>query len=130
MLTLEGVAAAARHRHGPKIEDEGHLKDFDIISFLLTYFILFNVSFNTKVLFVKNIFWNGGIFISMQTSPSKKFRCGSSDGANYFFQKKILSHSISLSNDAHNYLLSYSPHLQIVQTIRIKASLQTPRLTV
>jgi hypothetical protein len=40
MLTLEGVAAAARHRHGPKIEDEGHLKDFDIIFIFIDIFYI------------------------------------------------------------------------------------------
>jgi hypothetical protein len=28
---LEGAAAATRHRHGLEVEDEGHLKDFDVI---------------------------------------------------------------------------------------------------
>jgi hypothetical protein len=28
---LGGVAVAARRRHGPEVEDEGHLKDFDVI---------------------------------------------------------------------------------------------------
>jgi hypothetical protein len=31
MLALDGAAAAARHGHGLEVEDEGHLKDFDVI---------------------------------------------------------------------------------------------------
>jgi hypothetical protein len=32
MLALEGAAAAAHRRYGLEVEDEGHLKDFDVIS--------------------------------------------------------------------------------------------------
>jgi hypothetical protein len=54
---LEGAAAAARHRHGLEVEDEGHLKDFDVISVLLRCSILFAISFNVKVLFAKKRIW-------------------------------------------------------------------------
>jgi hypothetical protein len=31
----------ARHRHGLEVEDEGHLKDFDVIFFFVEMFCLF-----------------------------------------------------------------------------------------
>jgi hypothetical protein len=47
-----GAGAITRHRHGLEVEDEGHLKNFVVILFLLRCFVLFNF-FNTRVLFAK-----------------------------------------------------------------------------
>jgi hypothetical protein len=38
MPALEGAAAAARRRHGLEVEDEGHLKDFDVIFIFVEVF--------------------------------------------------------------------------------------------
>ena len=37
-----------RLRHALEVEDEGHLKDFVVISFLLRCFVLFDVSLNAR----------------------------------------------------------------------------------
>jgi hypothetical protein len=47
---------AACRQHGLEVEDEGHLKNFVVIFFLLRCFVLFNVSFNTKSFFAKKQF--------------------------------------------------------------------------
>jgi hypothetical protein len=47
---LGGVAAATRRRPSLEVDDEGHLKDFDVFF----VFVLFIVSFNAKVLFTIN----------------------------------------------------------------------------
>ena len=51
---LGGAAAAARHRHSLEVEDEGHLKDLIVIFVFVEVFVLFDVSFNVRVLFIKN----------------------------------------------------------------------------
>jgi hypothetical protein len=38
MPVLEGAAAAARRRHGLEVEDEGHLKNFDVIFIFVEVF--------------------------------------------------------------------------------------------
>jgi hypothetical protein len=48
-----GVAAAARHRHGLEVEDEGLLKDLVVIFIFFRYFVWFDFFFNARVLFVK-----------------------------------------------------------------------------
>jgi hypothetical protein len=49
----EGEVAAAHHRHGLEVEDEGLLKDLIVIFVFLGFFVLFGVSFNARVLFAK-----------------------------------------------------------------------------
>jgi hypothetical protein len=51
--TQGGAAAAAHHRHGLEVEDEGHLKDLNVIFVFLGRFVLFVVSFNARVLLKK-----------------------------------------------------------------------------
>jgi hypothetical protein len=53
MPTQGGAAAAAGHRHGLEVEDEGHLKDFVILFILLRCFVLFDFSFNSRILLRK-----------------------------------------------------------------------------
>jgi hypothetical protein len=38
MPALDGAVAAARHRHGLEVEDEGHLKNFDVIFLVVDMF--------------------------------------------------------------------------------------------
>jgi hypothetical protein len=58
ILAHGGAAAVVRRRHGLKVEDEGFLKNFVVISFFLRCFVLFDVSFNTSLIRQKN----GSIF--------------------------------------------------------------------
>jgi hypothetical protein len=37
-LALQGAAAVVRYRHGLEVEDEGHLKDFDVIFIFVDVF--------------------------------------------------------------------------------------------
>jgi hypothetical protein len=55
MPALGGVTVAARRRHSLEVEDEGHLKDFDVIFVFVKMFYTVCYSFNTKVLFKKHI---------------------------------------------------------------------------
>jgi hypothetical protein len=61
--TQGGAAAATRHRHGLKVEDEGLLNDFIVIFVFFGCFVLFVVSFNARALFAKKkIFRSRQIF--------------------------------------------------------------------
>jgi hypothetical protein len=47
---LGGAVAAVRRRQSLEVEDEEHLKDFDVMLVFFKCSILFIISFNTKVL--------------------------------------------------------------------------------
>jgi hypothetical protein len=42
---MGAAAASARHQHGLKVEDEGHLKDFDVIFVFVEVFCTIRVLF-------------------------------------------------------------------------------------